>query len=180
MSVALLVTVGSDYHPFDRLVGGVDAWLDQAAQIGSVVVQYGTARKPRHGECLDYLPHDRLLEQLRSVDVVVTQGGPMGIVEARRCGRIPIVMPRLHRLGEVVDDPQVAFCRQLASTGDIVLVETVEELRRALDRAADDPSQLALTATAAEVDTKEAVDAFAQAVDGLPPRRPGLARWRRH
>lgn len=175
----MLVTVGSDYHPFDRLIGGVDAWLDREGESRPVVVQYGTAHKPRHGECLDYLPHDRLLDELRSANIVVTQGGPMGIVEARRCGRIPIVMPRLHRLGEVVDDHQVAFCRQLASTGDIVLVETVEELHEALDRAAADPSQLELTAAAADVDTKEAVDAFAQAVKRLPPRRRGLARWRR-
>ena len=178
MSTSVLVTVGSDHHPFDRLVGAVDRWLDETAEELVVVVQHGTARPPRHGERHDYLPHDQLLELLRATDIVVTQGGPMGIVEARTCGRIPVVMPRLHRLGEVVDDHQVAFCRQLAGTGDIIMVETEDELRDALRLAVDDPSRLRLTGPTAEVDTRAAVDAFAHAVEALPPRRRRRVSWR--
>jgi UDP-N-acetylglucosamine transferase subunit ALG13 len=173
-----MVTVGSDYHPFNRLVGAVDRWLSQPSTVGmDVLVQYGTADRPQHGHCRDYRAHDELIDRLSSSDIVVTQGGPMGIVEARRCGRIPIVMPRLHHLGEVVDDHQVAFCHQLASTGDIVLVESEAELVEALDKAVADPSRLVLTGSAGEVDTRGAVEAFARAVDRLPPRR--RARWRR-
>lgn len=176
--MSILVTVGSDYHPFNRLVGGVERWLGQPSAAGlEVLFQYGTADRPGRGECHDYLAHDELIDRLSSSDIVVTQGGPMGILEVRRCGRIPIVMPRLHDLGEVVDDHQVAFCRQLASTGDIVLVENEDELVEALDKAVADPTRLVLTGSTGDTDARPAVEAFARAVELLPPRRRN--RWRR-
>lgn len=172
----MLVTVGSDFHPFDRLVGGVDTWLSgQPSTSVKAVVQHGTAQAPRNAEAHDYLSHAELMDRLANSDIIVTQGGPMGIVEARRCGRIPIVMPRVKRLGEVVDDHQVSFCRQLASTGDIVMVENVDELCGALDRAVMDPQSLRLSSADSGVDTRRAVAVFAREVECLSVSR----RWRR-
>jgi UDP-N-acetylglucosamine transferase subunit ALG13 len=41
-------------------------------------------------------------------------------------------MPRRHRLGEAVDDHQVSLAQRLARAGLVTVVETGEELQRAV------------------------------------------------
>ncbi len=140
----VLVTVGSDHHPFDRLVRWVDAW---SAARGDArvrcVIQYGTSAPPRHAEGHDLLPHDTLQELMASATLIVTQGGPMSIVEARRAGRVPIVVPRDSSLGEHVDDHQSAFCRRLAAEGMVHLPTDESALHRLLDRGLESPADFA-------------------------------------
>lgn len=169
--VALLITVGSDHHPFDRLIGWVDDWLDdrKPAQL-TATFQYGTAARPRNGEAHEFLPHQDLQDLLAAADLVVTQGGPMGIIEARRYGVKPIVMPRLARLGEVVDDHQVAFCRRLAETGELVLAEDIATLWTALDEAMSNPAALLLEARAEQERVSESVRRFENLTERLPYR----------
>lgn len=170
-ALRIVVTVGSDHHPFDRLIGWVDDWL--AAQGGAVetVWQYGTARKPAHGRAEAFLPHDALQDLLERADVVVTQGGPMGIVEARRHGVRPVVVPRLARLGEVVDDHQVTFCRHLAGRGEIALAEDAETLSRELDRAITSHQVFCIDPSSSSLAAEEAVRKFSDIVASLPARR---------
>lgn len=139
----VFVTVGSDHHRFDRLVGWVDAWAS-ARGLGSddVLVQHGPATAPTSAAGVDFVPHDDLLRLMREADVVVTQGGPMSMVEARQQGRRPIVIARTAALDEVVDDHQHAFCRRVVGEGWIELVEDEAALHAALDAALADPASV--------------------------------------
>lgn len=178
-AISILVTVGSDHHPFDRLIGWVDAWLgEQSPSEVSCTIQYGTAVRPTHGHSHDYLLHEDLTRLLGQSDVVVTQGGPMGIVEARRRGVKPIAIPRLKAHGEVVDDHQVDFCRHLAQIGDLVLAEDPVALRNALATATADAGAYQIDVAAANREIDQTVRRFGAHVSRLPPRR-GVARLRR-
>jgi hypothetical protein len=72
----VFATVGTDCHPFDRLVTWMDAWAAQAGSRAKVVVQHGSSRAPAVAEAIDFLPHDALREEISSSDVVVSHGGP--------------------------------------------------------------------------------------------------------
>ena len=41
----VLVSVGTDHHVFDRLMGWVEEWVAQAPEGTSVVVQHGSSRR---------------------------------------------------------------------------------------------------------------------------------------
>lgn len=168
-----MVTVGSDAHPFNRLVEAVDGWLVATSHDVEAVIQFGTSGAPAHPElwrlASPYLPFSELQSVLTEADIVVTQGGPTGITEARRLGTQPIVMPRTHERGEHVDGHQVAFCRQLARAGQITLVETTELLLQALDAALDSPSASHL-APGEDPAVAAAVDRFGVLVRDLRPR----------
>lgn len=129
----VFVTVGSDHHPFDRLVSWVDAWA--ARNDVDCVVQYGTAQPPRSVHAVPYLDKDLLELLLESADVAVAQGGPMSIIEARRAGLVPVVVAREPRLGEVVDGHQVAFCDKLGGQGLIRNAADETTLHAHLDHA---------------------------------------------
>lgn len=171
----LLVTVGTDHHPFDRLVRWADGWL--AAHPGSLrcLMQTGTSAPPTgQASWQAYLEFDALQAAMAGAAVIVCHGGPGTILGARHMGRIPIVVPRQHRLGEHVDDHQVAFSRRLAAEGGgIHLAETEAGLHRLLDRVVADPA--AFRAGPEDRATAGAVREFERLVDGLVGERPGPA-----
>jgi len=133
----VLVTVGTDHHPFDRLVGWIDRWHPPARV--RVVVQYGTAVPPRDAHGRAFLAPDEFAALLTDADAVVCSGGPGAIMEARSTGLRPIVVPRRSNLGEHVDDHQRAFADFMASRDLITLADDESTLRTALDAVVRDP-----------------------------------------
>lgn len=167
----VLVTVGTDHHPFDRLIRWVDAWLEtRGADQVTCLVQSGSSFPPRYGESYCFLGHDELERAMSEAVAVVTHGGPGTILDCRRAGLRPIVVPRVGGYGEHVDDHQVAFARRMAAAGEIHLAEDEEDLRRLLDRALADPEAFRIPASGESRDA--AVGRFADLVGSLVAGRP--------
>lgn len=127
----ILVTVGTDFHTFDRLVGWADGW-SVANPDSHVVVQYGSSRAPKVAEGCAFFTPAELHEQMDLADIVVTHGGPATITEARRRQRVPVCVPRDPGLGEHVDDHQQRFARFVGDRGLVRLVQTEAEFVAAL------------------------------------------------
>lgn len=134
----LLVTVGTDHHPFARLLEWVGRWA-AAHPTWQIEVQHGATPAPAYGRPFPFCEHEELQRLLAAADVVVTHGGPATITQARAAGHVPVVVPRQHALGEHVDDHQVLFARRLAAAGVVHLVETEAALAPALDAARGEP-----------------------------------------
>lgn len=165
-----VVTVGTDHHRFDRLMDWLERW--NAGNPGAVrwLVQHGSSRPMSGVDGFTMKPRAELLDLLRAADVVVTQGGPGGIMDSRICGTVPIVVPRLARLNEVVDDHQVAFVQQLARNGLLVAATSEAELHAALDQAVLDPASLSVSAGVSDV--SQTVARFAAEVGQLLASKP--------
>lgn len=116
----IVVSVGTDHHPFDRLIAWTDRWARQHPDV-DVFVQYGTSSGPSVARGQDLLPHGDLGSRMREAAAVVTHGGPATIAEARDAGHVPVVVPRRPELGEHVDDHQIRFCTHLVERGLIDL-----------------------------------------------------------
>jgi UDP-N-acetylglucosamine transferase subunit ALG13 len=168
---SVLVAVGTDHHPFDRLIRWADAWASRAGS-ADVFVQYGTAAPPATAAGSDYVSHDELERRMREAVAVVCHGGPGTIVDALRSGHTPIVVPRRRALGEHVDDHQVRFTRRLAAAGYAHVAGRSRELAALLDRAvAGDP---AFAAPPTEDEVKATTARFAAIVDDLVRPRTGV------
>jgi UDP-N-acetylglucosamine transferase subunit ALG13 len=163
----IVALVGTDHHPFDRLVRWVDAWA--GARDARVVVQHGTARPPEHAEGVRLLPGDELAELLANATAVVSHGGPGTIAAVRAAGRLPIVVARETKRGEHVDDHQRRFVAAAAAAGDVRQVDDERSLVSALDQALADPAAQRIEPGARDV--AETVERFGDRVTGLfrPP-----------
>lgn len=139
MSFRVVSIVGTDLHPFDRLVGWLDAWA-AANPEASVFQQIGTSRPPLHCEYSPLVSWDELLGFVSEASVVVTHAGPATIADVRKLGRVPIVVPRDPDMGEHVDGHQQRYAAHLGSTGRIRMVGQQSELVDELDQAVSDPS----------------------------------------
>jgi len=133
----LFVTVGTDYHRFDRMVWWLDEWLAAKPEVNSVIVQRGTSAQSEHAESIDYLQRTQLIDEFQQASVVVCHGGPATILECRSNGIVPIVVPREERFDEHVNDHQVDFCERLAAHGEIQMARTKDEFIRLLDLAVE-------------------------------------------
>ena len=164
MSAPILVTVGTDHHPFDRLIDWVDGWWERHDHDGvELVVQHGTTTAPRLAPATPFLDRDDLDDLLARSRAVVCHGGPATIMEARAAGIHPIVVARDPRWGEHVDDHQLRFAGQLAADGLITPAHVRDDLFTALDRAVADPKSYRLAASGNDV--SHAVERFGQIVD---------------
>jgi UDP-N-acetylglucosamine transferase subunit ALG13 len=131
----ILVTVGTNEATFDRLLRTVEGLAAQE----EVVVQHGpSAVRPRGATCREFMPFDELVATMRRARVVVTHAGVGSVMTSLLAGKRPIVVPRLRRHGEAVDDHQLSFARRLEEGGLAVLVEEPALLGPAVERHAGD------------------------------------------
>ncbi|GAA1249800.1 hypothetical protein GCM10009676_40440 [Prauserella halophila] len=176
MSELLVAVLGTDHHPFDRLVSWLDDWIADRSDV-EAFAQTGYSRPLLSADSADIIPRDELVDHLGRARVVVTHGGPNTIMDARSAGLLPIVVPRTASRGEHVDDHQVAFSRRMAEAGWIHLAETEAALRTQLDRAYTDPMAYRICGDASPA-SRAAENVGAVLSDALG-RAPGWVRVRR-
>jgi UDP-N-acetylglucosamine transferase subunit ALG13 len=176
--VRVVVTVGTDHHPFDRLVRWVNDWLTaHPEQLPGFFVQSGSTVLAPVCAGSEAVDAQRLSGLLDSADVIVCHGGPASIAAAWARQLLPIVVPRLPQSGEHVDDHQVTFSRKLADLGRVRLAQTPEEFASVMAEATGDPSTLRALVPTGDVDA--AVARFGELVDELiGQRRRRMTRLR--
>jgi len=160
----VLAIVGTDHHPFDRLVSWLDEWARRHPD-HRCFVQFGTSRPPRVCSGVAYLGHPELQSRIQQAAAVVTHGGPGTIMEVRAAGLLPLVIPRNPTLGEHVDAHQQRFTEIIASHGLVRFADSATALDSELEQLLSLP-QAALTATSGSA-TEKAALTFGSLVERL-------------
>lgn len=129
----IFVTVGTHEQPFNRLVEYMDKWANIHNE--EVIMQIGfSTYKPKKcnwRELFSYKEMQRLVDDAR---IVVTHGGPSSFLMPLQKGKIPIVVPRMKKYSEHVNNHQVDFCKKVFMTYEnILLVEEINRLGDCLD-----------------------------------------------
>lgn len=124
---SICVVVGTDHHPFTRLIAWADAWASRHPS-DTVTVQFGHSAPPGVAIGVDFLAPPDLAGLMARSDVVITHGGPATISGARAAGHRPLVLARDPGRGEHVDDHQQRFTRWSARRGHASCVEGVADL----------------------------------------------------
>lgn len=128
----IFVTVGSDRsYRFDRLIQALDQLSDC-----ELVVQHGPAPAPaRVKDAYQWLSVDEVLEFMRQADTVIGHAGAGTILCASRMGHVPVVMPRLKRFGELMDDHQAKLAAALEHNGRVTVVWDAASLAEQVARS---------------------------------------------
>jgi UDP-N-acetylglucosamine transferase subunit ALG13 len=138
----IFATVGTHNQPFERFLQALAALEDD------VVVQYGPNERPAWAaRAVRFMDFEAVMTAMREADAVVTHAGVGSILCARTLGHVPIVMPRLARLGEHVDDHQVQLCNALSKAGRVIVAWRSEDLPVAVAEARERATPEALHET---------------------------------
>jgi len=132
----IFVTLGTQGFSFDRLLRGLEG-LPPGEEL---VVQGGASSvRPQGATWIEFLEYAELVDHVRDARVVVSHAGVGTVLTSVREGKRPVVVPRLHRYGEAVDDHQLGFGRRLAQAGLVTLVEDPARLPEAIAVAPEPP-----------------------------------------
>lgn len=125
-------TVGS--HPtfrFDRFLRALEGLPP-----GELVVQHGPGEPPANAtRAAPWMSFAEIVAEMERADRVVSHAGVGTILCAVRAGHVPVVLPRLERYGETVDDHQLELAGRLAPDGRVILVEDAAQLAAAVAAA---------------------------------------------
>jgi UDP-N-acetylglucosamine transferase subunit ALG13 len=127
----IFATVGSTQIPFERMVRALDALPGD-----ELFAQHGPVpAPPAAAGARSFMQFPEIIEAMERADVVVCHAGAGSILCALRTGHTPVVVPRLRRYRETVDDHQVEFARALGEEGKVIAVSELDSLPDAVAAA---------------------------------------------
>lgn len=155
----IVVSVGTNEARFDRIL----EWLDGIGISEEALVQHGPSPiRPAGARCVAYVPYEELAALLDQSRVFVTHAGVGSIIVSLAAGLRPVVVPRLRRFGEAVDDHQLELARRMSADGLVTLVESPDALAAAVADA-DHAIVQAIGATALQRELREYLAALTRA-----------------
>lgn len=111
----IFVTVGTQKFPFDRLLKMVDIAVGTNGFPDSVYAQIGTGKYvPHNYGYTDFCSNDIFVKMIEDCDLIITHSGVGTIMKGLEKNKPVIVVPRLAKYGEHVDDHQVQLARSFA------------------------------------------------------------------
>src|SRR5215472_17886230 len=134
VGVMTFVSVGNATQPFRRLIDKTVALAPRLPR--PVVVQQGnTSLKGEGYIAQSFMGMEEFGQCMAHAELLILHAGAGSVIHAIQAGKIPVVMPRLVKYRESIDDHQLEFARALAESGKIVLVEDPADLMSAVAEA---------------------------------------------
>jgi UDP-N-acetylglucosamine transferase subunit ALG13 len=124
----IFLTVGTQF-PFDRLVESVDAALARNNHDCKIVAQIGSSSySPRNFEAVALLEKEQFDKYVQQASCIISHAG-VGIITTALDNQKPLlVMPRLRRHREVVNDHQLAIAKKFEQSGHILAAYHAREV----------------------------------------------------
>ncbi|MBK7644935.1 MAG: hypothetical protein IPJ19_18145 [Planctomycetes bacterium] len=132
----IFVILGMDVYPFDRLAQAVDE-LERDKTCGEdFFLQLGASKyEPQHARYERFLSFGDVVENIHRASVVITHAGAGSTLVCLQQGKHPVLVPRLPKFGEIVDEHQLPFARKFGELGLATTVHEMSELPAAISAA---------------------------------------------
>lgn len=131
----IFVTVGTHEQQFNRLIKAVDDLVADGTIKEEVIIQKGFSDyEPKHCKAYKLISYKDMQKYYDEARIVITHGGPASFMAVLERGKTPIVMPRLKKFDEHVNDHQDYFCREVEKRfGNIIVIDSKDGLKAALE-----------------------------------------------
>lgn len=147
----ILVITGTHEQPFNRLVQATDKLAGSKSYGGRIIIQYGySTYLPQYAEGYELIEEGTLKELAKQAAIIITHGGPGSVWLAFELHKVPIVVPRMKRFGEHVDDHQLSFVRHLEAHSRIIALCNVDQLKQVISEYEEKSKRCSNPATQAE------------------------------
>ena len=124
----IFLTVGTQFS-FDRLVKSVDDVISQKGFEEEVFAQIGVSSyQPQNFRYTRYMGKRQFDKLMQKASSIIGHAGIGTITMALDNEKPLLVMPRLKKYGEVVNDHQIAFARKFEELGHILVAYNAKDL----------------------------------------------------
>lgn len=130
----IFLAVGTQKFPYERLVRDVDQFAEKTGievwgQIGNV------SYVPKCFQYERFISKQDYSEKIKACDMVITHSGVGTIIETLSMGKPVIVVPRLAKYGEHVDDHQVQIAEAFEENGLVLVCRPEDDLETIYEKA---------------------------------------------
>lgn len=146
----IFVTVGTHEQQFNRLIKYMDEYAEKTNEI--VVIQTGySTYKCKFADSYDFLTMNEMDNYISSANVVITHGGPSSFLSVIQKHKKVIVVPRLEKFEEHVNNHQADFLKKISGKfrGIIYpvidinyLADTIKEIKNSKKISNDEDSNV--------------------------------------
>ena len=114
----IFVTVGTQKFQFNRLLKIIDGLVEQNIINDKIVCQSGySSYIPRNYRTIKFMPQDEYDQNILKCKLLITHAGVGTILQAKKYNKKIIVIPRLKKYKEHVDDHQQQIVSGFATKG---------------------------------------------------------------
>jgi UDP-N-acetylglucosamine transferase subunit ALG13 len=132
----IFVTVGTHTQPFNRLLEKVDKLVEKRVIKEKVIAQVGySTYRPRNYEYFTFTSEEKILELNKKARLIIAHAGVGSIITALQFKKPIIVVPRLKKFGEHIDDHQVQIAIAFEREGKVLACYQIDELEDVLRKA---------------------------------------------
>jgi UDP-N-acetylglucosamine transferase subunit ALG13 len=132
----IFVTVGTHTQPFNRLLEKVDKLVEKRVIKEKVIAQVGySTYRPRNYEYFTFTSEEKILELNKKARLIIAHAGVGSIITALQFKKPIIVVPRLKKFGEHIDDHQVQIAIAFEREGKVLACYQIDELEDILRKA---------------------------------------------
>lgn len=131
----IFVTVGTHYQGFERLIKKIDEIAGKIDE--EVIAQVGSTKyKPKNITYFSFIEdEEKFLDIYKKARIIITHAGIGNLFKIYSFQKPVIIVPRLKKFNEHVDDHQLEIAEVLKNEEEAVIVYDVEELEDALNKA---------------------------------------------
>jgi len=132
----IFVTVGTHTQPFNRLLEKIDELIEKGIIKEKVIAQVGySTYKPRNYEYFTFTSEEKILELYKKARLIIAHAGVGSIIITLQFRKPIIVVPRLKKFGEHINDHQAQIARVFEREGKILVCYNVGELGNVIQKA---------------------------------------------
>ena len=133
----IVVTVGTQKFQMDRLIQAVDQLAGSGILNEDFFIQSGHGTyTPEHCQYAAFLKKEEMEEKMDGCSILLSHAGVGSILMGLKRGKKVIVIPRMQKFGEHVDDHQIEIAESFANAGYIKYVEDISLLAAAIEECA--------------------------------------------
>ena len=132
----ILVTVGTPSNDFTRLVKKIDDLIENKTIREKVIIQIGyTNYIPKHSEWFRFINPEKIESFYKKSTICITHGGIGSIITSLKYKKPTIVVPRLKKFNEHIDDHQIQIVKELEKQKKIIAVYDIDDLEKSIKKA---------------------------------------------
>ena len=129
----ILVLLGTQNNSFIRLLEAIQKNIDNKVITDEVIVQAGfTKFESKDMKVIDFIDKEELSKLQDRADFIITHGGVGSIISSLKKGKKVIVVPRLKKYGEHVNNHQIQIARRFEQEGYVKHVINLKHLEKVI------------------------------------------------
>lgn len=129
----IFVAVGTQKFQFNRLIKAIDEFAIKRGEV--FFGQIGNSTYiPQNFEYKSFLNKEEFMEKIEKCDLIITHSGVATIIEALKLGKSVIVVPRLKKYGEHVDNHQIQIAESFDEANLVLMCYDINDLEKKVDK----------------------------------------------